>query len=110
MATSCMEIIESPKLQTKFTIELRPQLVQTLREWFERSETKSLDELVEQIVESTIAEFRMECLPPRDEEPKGVRHSGHLSRAVKAEIVDLFLTEEECSIVQLAVRFGIGRT
>ena len=113
MASGCVEITtQSP--QTKFVVSLRPALAETLREWFEHcnksgTEVRSLDELASEIVESTLAEYRLEKLPPRPEEAAEIRH-GRISRATKAEIVDAYLCEEETTVVELAVRFGVGRT
>jgi len=107
MAATCVEIT-TQNLQTKFLIELRPELAETLQEWFDNSDIKSLDELAEQIIESAIAEYRLEMLPPRAEPAPDIR-SGKLSRAVKNEIVELYEIEG-INVVELAVRFGVGRS
>jgi hypothetical protein len=112
-ATQAFEI-SAQKVQTRFVIELSQELAATLQEWFRKvsksqgvGHASKIDNFALEVFELSLADYRFEQLPEREEERETQRHK--ITEAEARDIFEEFL-DGECGVVELALKHRSSRS
>jgi DNA invertase Pin-like site-specific DNA recombinase len=107
MATSMLEISQPQRPQTRFVVDIEEPFALSLKEWFEKAcESDNIDRFAAQILECALAEYRLQQLPPGQEDD----HDSRRQKLTPFQEVEIFETyaDGDSSVSELAIRFAVN--